>query len=182
MTARPLIPLLAIALVALGVAATTPQADDATYIGANKCRMCHMPYFKAWSATKHAHAMAALAGESDAQKAMAAALKVEILESADRTDACVTCHVTGFRLTGGYPQPDSLKNVALATVGCEACHGPGSKHVSAGADDRRKMINGHPTAETCKTCHTATTSPKFDFEKMKGLVHATVSAAETPSK
>src|SRR5215470_15408795 len=59
MTARPLIPLLAIALVALGVAATTPQADDATYIGANKCRMCHMPYFKAWSATKHAHAMAA---------------------------------------------------------------------------------------------------------------------------
>jgi hypothetical protein len=182
MTGRPLIPRLAIALAVLGLVAASGGADDATYIGANKCRMCHMPYFKAWSASKHAHAMGALAGESEAQKAMAAALNTEILGSADRTDACVTCHVTGFRQAGGYPQPDSLKNVALASVGCEACHGPGSRHVAAGMADRRKTIVGHPTAEACTSCHTGTTSPKFDFAAMKGMVHPVVSAAAATGK
>jgi hypothetical protein len=182
MTGRPLISTLALALVALGFAAASRGADEGAYIGANKCRMCHMPQYKAWSGTRHAHAMAALAGESEAQKAMAAALQIEILGSAKQTDACVACHVTGFRKPGGYPQPDEAKNAALAQVGCEACHGPGSRHAAAAADARKRTILGHPTAEVCNGCHTDAASPNFDFEALKSHVHPVVSAAEASGK
>ncbi len=45
---------------------------------------------------------------------------------------CGTCHTTGYRLTSYDPQnPKAAKaSFTEANVGCEACHGPGAKHVS----------------------------------------------------
>lgn len=181
MKGRQLIYAVAVTLVAMGFTAQARAADDAaTYVGANKCKMCHMKQHKAWAETKHAKALDALRGEPKAQEAMAVALKIDIKGGAIKTDACVTCHVTGFKKTGGFPAADSTKSAAVAAVGCEACHGAGSKHVAAAAADKKKMINGHPTAETCKGCHTDVTSPKFDFDAMKTKVHAV--AAAVPAK
>ena len=153
-------------------------AKGAEYVGINKCKMCHMKQFKAWGATPHANAWAGLKN-STPEKAteMATALKVEMKGSPATTDGCVSCHVTGFQLAGGYPQADSTKAASLVNVTCEGCHGPGSLHVAAAAADKKKFINRTVTANMCKQCHTATTSPKFDFaEFSKRGVHQVAAA------
>jgi hypothetical protein len=165
---------------AVGVAAQALAAvEGATYVGSTKCKMCHMKQHKAWSTTKHASALETLKdGDAKAIEAMATALKVDVKAGAAKTDDCVKCHVTGFKKETGYPQEDEAKSAALAGVTCEACHGPGSKHVAAAKADKKSMIVGHPTAETCEGCHTKVTSPKFNFDEMKGKVHAVAAAAE----
>ena len=151
----------------------TPVAG-ADYVGSAKCKMCHMPYFKAWQTTAHAHAFEGLEKAPDTTVAkMAAALKVEVAGKASASESCVGCHVTGYKLAGGYPAADSAKTVAVTSVTCESCHGPGAKHVAAAMADKKSMIYGHPTAKMCVQCHTPAMSPNFDFEayKKKG-VHA----------
>jgi len=95
----------------------------------------------------------------------------------------VTCHVTGYKQAGGYPAADSTKNASLAAVGCEACHGAGSKHMAVPMSDKegRKKATSTPTVETCKKCHTDAISPKFDFAVMSKKVHP-VAAAAAPAK
>jgi hypothetical protein len=142
---------------------TAAAARKASYVGDNRCRTCHIQQHKAWSETAHARSMATLAGGDSAKiAAMAAKLEIEVRGRADRTDGCVTCHVTGFRLPGGYPRADSARNAAVAAVGCESCHGPGSLHISAPVADKKRTID--PGGEAaCRQCHTAVLSPDFDF-------------------
>jgi mono/diheme cytochrome c family protein len=152
----------------------------ADYVGSKKCMMCHPKQSKAWTASKHAQALALLKTATAEQvAAMSKTTGVEVKGKASETDGCVTCHVTGFKLAGGYPAADSLKNVALSAVACEACHGPGSKHVAAPMADKKKMINGAVTANMCMQCHTSAISPKFNFEEMKKLVHPVPAAPKT---
>jgi ribosomal protein L40E len=149
------------------------------YIGANKCRMCHMKEYKAWAETKHAHALEGLkAATAEQIKKMDELLKADVKDHPETSDACVKCHVTGFG-AGGYPAADSVKTAALAFVGCEVCHGPGSKHMAVPMSDKegRKKAILHPTAETCSHCHTAEISPKFDFAEMSKKVHPIAAAA-----
>lgn len=156
---------------------TAPKgpAEGATYAGSNKCRMCHLKEYKAWQQTAHAHAMATLkSGDEKAIAAMATALKVELKGSAAEAPECVQCHVTGYQIAGGYPAADSSKTAAVTNVTCEACHGPGSKHIAASRDEKKNFINHDVTAVTCVQCHTSTTSPKFEAESadyMKRGVH-----------
>ena len=146
----------------------------AEYVGVNKCKMCHLKQYKAWQETKHASALVFLQ-KADAKAAadMAARLKVELKGPAAQNDACVTCHVTGFKLAGGYPAADSAKTAGVSNVTCESCHGPGSLHVAAAMADKKKLINKAVTANMCTQCHTAVMSPAFKFEeyKLRG-VHA----------
>jgi formate-dependent nitrite reductase cytochrome c552 subunit len=153
-------------------APATAAAKGPDYVGINKCKLCHIKEYKAWSTTKHAMALATLQ-KADAKTAadMAAKLKVEITGSPAATAACVHCHVTGFQMAGGYPAADSLKTAAVSNVTCEACHGPGGNHVKAPAAQKKTTIEVAPAESTCKGCHTPTMSPSFDFAKMKGLVH-----------
>ncbi len=147
-------------------------AQDPAYVGSSKCKMCHMPQFKAWAATKHASALVNLEKADPKVVAdMAAKLKVTIKGTAAKTDGCVGCHVTGYQLAGGYPAADAAKTTAVAGVTCEACHGPGGKHVAAAKADKKATIAATVGEGTCKGCHTATMSPSFDFAKLKGKVH-----------
>jgi hypothetical protein len=158
-------------------AASTVKAAE--YVGDAKCKMCHLPLHKAWAETPHAKSMAALV-KGDAKKSaeIAAALKVEIKGSPDKTDGCVSCHVTGFQLTGGHPQADAAKAATVASVGCESCHGPGSLHVSAPKAEKAKFI-AKATENMCKQCHTPAVSPDFAFaEYAKRGVHTVAAAAK----
>ncbi|HSD41648.1 MAG TPA: multiheme c-type cytochrome [Burkholderiales bacterium] len=51
---------------------------------------------------------------------------------------CATCHATGYRLLSYDPENPAAQKVAMSehNTGCEACHGPGAKHVQSarGAD------------------------------------------------
>jgi hypothetical protein len=173
------------------VAAEAPKGEGAKkaeakakveYVGAGKCKMCHSKQQKAWAETKHAKAFDALKATTPEQlKKMNELLKTAV-ESPATDSACVHCHVTGYGQPGGYPAADSAKSAAVAFVGCEACHGPGSPHMAVPMSDKeaRKKSVVAPTVETCQKCHTAEISPKFDFAEMSKKVHPV--AAATPAK
>ena len=131
-----------------------------SYVGAEKCKMCHKAQFTAWEQTPHAKAWAALKPEEQT--------KAE----------CTVCHMTG-KLEDG---------TAITGIACEACHGPGSDYKSPKIMSKTKFAADKaaalkdavaaglvmPTAETCVRCHKEEGNPNFkpfDFEKMKGLVH-----------
>jgi hypothetical protein len=153
-------------------------ATKTDYVGSAKCKMCHMKQHKAWGETAHAKAHSNLAAADDKVVAeWAAKLKIELTGSAVATEACVRCHVTGFQLGGGYPAADSLKTVAVSAVGCESCHGPGAKHVTAPAAQKKKYITKSITQKMCVQCHTPEINPEFDFAAMKKTGVHTVAAA-----
>jgi hypothetical protein len=54
-------------------------------------------------------------------------------------------------------------------------------HVAAKPEERKKLINGHPSEKLCVQCHNSITSPKFDFETFKKQGVHQVAAAE-PAK
>ncbi len=130
-----------------------------TYVGAEKCKMCHKDNYASWMETKHAKAFDALKPEEQ------------------KKPECVKCHMTGT----------TAENVALNGVQCEACHGAGSEYKKPTIMSKAKFADKAagmklameaglvmPTAEVCTKCHTKEGNPnfkEFDFEKMKGQVH-----------
>lgn len=162
-----------------GKAPAASTAKAAEYVGAGKCKMCHAKQHKAWLDTPHARAWAGLVNADPKKNSeMAAALKIEIHESAAKTDDCVRCHVTGFKLAGGFPQADTTKAAAVANVTCEACHGPGSLHVTAPMAEKKKTIAKAGEA-MCLQCHTPAITPNFTFaEFSKRGVHAVPAATK----
>jgi hypothetical protein len=117
--------------------------------------------------TKHAATLPLLAtADVKTTAAIATKLKIKLAGSPMETDACVTCHVTGFHQAGGYPQADSTKNAGVAHVGCESCHGPGSLHLTAAADQKKATIR-RGGADDCMTCHVPAMSPGFKYEEAK---------------
>nr|AOR51122.1 hypothetical protein [uncultured bacterium pAW1] len=165
--------MIAVALGALllGAFAMAQEKVTPTYVGADKCKMCHKDIYEAWSKTKHATAFSKLSAE-EAKKA-----------------ECTGCHVTGAMADG----------VMIENVTCEACHGAGSEYkkpaIKAAAKwkaDRPAQLALAkaaglivPTAENCVRCHKAEGNPNFkgfDFEKSKGLVHPVAAAAPADKK
>ncbi len=179
---------LAVVAVATFVACLSAYAADAPkpggdYLGAAKCKMCHMKQYKAWAETKHAHAFEALKTATPEQlKKMNDLLKLTVKTPASDS-SCVKCHVTGFGVKTGYPSADSTKNAILAAVSCEDCHGAGGNHMAVPMSDKanRAATMLKPTAETCAGCHTKAITPDFKFEEKSKLVHP-IAAAAAPAK
>lgn len=147
------------------VAKSTVRAE---YVGVNKCKTCHLKQYKAWQETAHAHAFEGLTNASaEAVAGMAKTLGVQVDGHPNKTEGCVTCHVTGMGLQGGYPAVDSVKTAGVTNVTCESCHGPGSLHIAAKADGRKGTIVKTVSAKMCTQCHTTATSPKFDYAAYK---------------
>jgi len=79
----------------------------------------------------------------------------------DWNTQCATCHTTGYRITAYDDKAKkTLKSeFAELNVGCEACHGPGAKHVSARKADKKKTIFNPANADVqaqsrvCGYCH-----------------------------
>jgi hypothetical protein len=117
---------------------------DQEYIGVKKCASCHFDQFLQWRGTKHAKAFEALPAQYQT--------------NAD----CLKCHTTGFGHPTGYK---TAADADFKGIGCEMCHGPGSKH----ADAAKPFANMKPTPEqekiardsiwkmlpqnVCVTCH-----------------------------
>ncbi len=127
-------------------AAAGPAAPASPYLGSATCRGCHGSEGADWAASAHATALDAL----EAKKSPA-------------DPACVRCHVTGHGTAGGFESRTATP--ALASVGCEACHGPGRTHV-----DRTHEPYGTVAVTVCTTCHDRANSPKFDVYSYMGRV------------
>ena len=121
---------LAVVMVAAAalVATVAVEAQDHTYVGADKCKMCHKVQYSSWLETTHATTL-------DRAKASA-----DPVYSAE----CLGCHATNT-------------DEALAGVQCEACHGPGSDYrkMSVMKDREASIANGLviPSQATCDSCH-----------------------------
>lgn len=78
-------------------------------------------------------------------------------EKQDWRKSCAFCHVTGFELS-------KLRWQELG-VGCEACHGPGSRHLDASRREIRrtivnpKLLTPDMAADICGQCHTRGRTP-----------------------
>jgi hypothetical protein len=164
--------------------ATLALAEDAkpaathAYVGSKACKTCHMgekngKIFETWLSSKHANAMSVL----DSAKG-------------ERADAkCLKCHTTGLGTETGYKAGGDADPAVLASVGCEACHGPGAdyKNMKTMKDKTAAVAAGlvMPTEETCKKCHNAEspTFKSFDFKAMYAKIeHHIPKAAPAPAE
>ncbi|HUT83739.1 MAG TPA: multiheme c-type cytochrome [Thermodesulfobacteriota bacterium] len=132
-------------------------AAEYKYVGAAKCKACHLAEFKACETTKHTKSMDSLK------------------ENEKKDPKCLVCHVTGYGKA-------AAEGSQLEGVQCEACHGPGSGYKSAtimnkvkwkaNADAQKKLAEDAgmittPSEEMCKTCHNknSPTFKGFDYAK-----------------
>jgi hypothetical protein len=113
------------------VPAPVPKGES-SYVGGAACAACHEEEDKFWRTTPHSSAYETLARDH----------KEFNLE-------CVGCHVTGYERPGG----STVTHVSrLKDVGCEVCHGPGSRHAAEPA--RRDLIARTPPRSLCASeCH-----------------------------
>jgi hypothetical protein len=128
----------------------TSSDKPATYIGWTQCTFCHSEVSKAWRNSRHAKAIESLRKS-----------KQESLPE------CVKCHVTGYEQDGGFL--DIELTPEMAGVQCEACHGPGSNHLTNVAEE--PLQSKVPGVEICRKCHTAKQDPGFFYKEKSARVH-----------
>jgi YVTN family beta-propeller protein len=160
-----------------------PQTDGArAYTGVQACAACHggpeMGYqYSRWRLSAHARAYAVLATPGAAEMAAAEGVKGDPQKAPD----CLRCHVTGQSDPPGaflgtfYPDEG---------VGCEACHGAGSRYVAEAImrDPRAAAQAGlEPVSrETCRPCHKGAHGRSFDYEAASEMIlHPSVIPAAT---
>ena len=166
-------------------------AQDFMYVGNSNCKMCHKKedkgaQFSKWEASSHAHSFETLKSEQASQILNNKGIDGNAWE----TPECLKCHTTGFEKNGyeikgedfWSPAADNKagKKAAkrmqgLQSVGCEACHGAGSKYKSKKTmlaiynDDIEGLTVGLKIVneETCKVCHneSSPTFKPFTFEE-----------------
>ncbi len=127
------------------------------YTGNDACSVCHQAQRDTWIFTRHASAFDTL-----------------VTHGADRKRECVSCHVVGFDLPGGFTLSDRPQQ--LEDVGCESCHGRGGPHLSPG------LVTNANYESVCLTCHNPTHSLGFKYEEFLRKVSHRSIAALTPSE
>ena len=176
---KSLVCLLTLALLVSFGYVSAVGAEEHSYTGSKKCKMCHMKEWKSWAETKMAQTFDVLKPGERAEAKQKAGLDPEKDYTTDET--CVACHVTGFGTPGGFV--DITSTPELAGVGCEVCHGPGgtytkSEYMSLKNKNYKKadvvavgMVDTVSESQ-CTVCHN-TDNPLvgddyvFDFEAKK---------------
>ncbi len=129
-------------------ASETPP--NATYVGSDTCKVCHLKDAKTWQAHKHSKTFQLLEGGEQ------------------KNPECLKCHTTGYGKPSGFVSMEQTPN--LANTGCEACHGPGSAHNEAaknapetGAWDKKisRVMPG-----SCVACHNPHVNEKERVAKL----------------
>jgi len=161
-------PFLIIFLLIIGTAIV---AQDFTYVGSGKCKMCHKSESKGkqypiWEQSKHAQSFSALTSEKAAQKAQAAGVS-----NPAESPKCLKCHA---------PLAEKAAELKEEGVTCEVCHGPGSAYrkLSIMKDRAKAVENGLKVYDSpgaikahCLQCHENAHNQPFDFstawEKIK---------------
>jgi len=119
------------------------SGNSKTYVGALVCKRCHLDSYRNWLKTKHKQAYMSL-----------------VKKRKQFEEDCIECHSAGFRKRGGFKRI-TKRALKFVNVQCEACHGPGSLHVSKGGDPA--FIVRNVPRLTCVRCHTAEQSPDFIY-------------------
>lgn len=179
---------IAVPILALSVAATQAQTlpegttPEHSYVGADKCIICHKSekkgnQAKQWKETRHAQAYATLG--TDAAKEVAEALG---LGNPQEEKTCLGCHVTGYFAP---PEFHGEKWRIDEGVSCESCHGAGGDYWKMKVMKVQKdSINAGmiiPNEETCLSCHNdkSPTFKEFNYEeRAAAIAHPRPAATE----
>lgn len=163
----------------LGLLLVLPMQATAQYVGAARCRACHLPLAKSWEQTKMAKAFELLKPgvAADVKRAH----KIDPAKDYTHDSACVGCHVTGYGKPGGFESIE--KTPGLVGVQCEMCHGAGGGYLKPNLMSiqnkeykRTDLLAAGltpPDEKVCRTCH----NPKspfykpFDYQSRKKEVH-----------
>jgi hypothetical protein len=153
--------------------ALAEEETQATFLGVEKCKMCHKTAAQGeqhpiWLKSQHAKAYETLAGEKAKEFA-----KARGIENPQTATECLKCHVTAHGVDAKLLGP---KYQITDGVGCESCHGAGgnySKSKTMKAVTKREVKPASvgltiPDEKTCVKCHNKE-SPSFtgfDFKKM----------------
>jgi hypothetical protein len=172
-----LVALVSAALVASAVRPRTAAPEEPSkpaYVGPDTCKRCHFKQWKSWKKTGMARSLEVLRPGKALEKKKASGLDASTDYGKD--PKCLRCHVTGHGAESGYR--DGVER--LGSVGCEACHGPGSLYVKVmEGNERFGRTEIHrlgatcpPTAAQCAGCHAreCPTMPAdyvFDFERAR---------------
>ncbi len=128
--------------------------DGLHYAGSESCNNCHQFAYVGWMDNAHADAFATLE---------------EIGSQYD--PECVVCHVVGMEYESGFIS--ERKTPLMKDVGCEVCHGPGSKH-NWDPNEFKTTITEPKTI--CIQCHTPDHSDDYaghEEEKLQIIDHWT---------
>ncbi len=122
---------------------------EARYVGSQACKECHEEQYASYlKNAKKAHSWKSVA-------VMAPKLTSEELKS------CYRCHTTGYGKPGGFVSPQQTPQ--QKNVGCEACHGPGSKHLeSQDPEDIKAKLE----IADCMGCHNQERVGAFRFRPL----------------
>lgn len=120
--------------------------SPASYVGAGACKKCHEREYRHWALTPHAAAYQTKAAQAAPE---------------DKKHR----FTTGFGSAGGYPAP------GRQGVQCEACHGPGERHIQEPDKKGQKYIvslggqcDSCVVEQICRNCHGPEDDPNFNFE------------------
>jgi len=126
--------------------AASAAAQGRTFIGADKCKMCHKVEHTSWAATKHAKALESLKPEEQKKK------------------ECIECHTTGAN--------NELPGVQCEA--CHGA-GSEYKTMSIMKDKPKAIAAGliEPTEKVCVRCHNkrSPTFKEFNWAEMSKKVH-----------
>lgn len=130
------------------------------FAGTEACAKCHPGAHRIWGESGHAHAFATLRNAG-----------------ADADPNCLPCHTVGFGTPAGYRR--EFAGSKLTNVGCESCHGPGSRHIEARTAGDAEAGRMRPLgAGDCQRCHHGEFSRPFDWNEFWPPVkHAREAAA-----
>lgn len=126
---------------ALVLLLAAPAAAQETYfVGAGRCRSCHTKAYDVWLTSGHARAGESLTGERSGEL------------------RCLFCHATDAQA--------NLATFRFRNVECEACHGPGARHISlalAESREKGKPVGGLEAVNEgrCRSCHSLLRSPNL---------------------
>jgi len=120
---------------------TAERKSTPAYVGSNACRACHTDTWFTWARSRHGLAYQRL--HTDWALALAH-LRPHFQDvTAPAIDGrCRQCHITG-ELAPPRVAAESWRQTE--GVGCEACHGPGSRHVA--------LEEPMPGGDDCASCH-----------------------------
>jgi hypothetical protein len=145
---------------------------DFTYVGADKCKMCHKSekvgqQFPLWESRKHSKSFVLLSSDKAKEVAGEAGVTGDPSECAD----CLKCHA---------PLHEKAPDIKAEGVTCEVCHGAGSdyKKMTVMKDHAESVKMGMTDYKSpddikklCLTCHENAHGKTFDFaaswEKVK---------------
>lgn len=154
--------------------AATGSAYGAEYVGAERCRGCHIKQYNSWKQTTMAKSFENLKPGVNADAKKKAGLDPQKDYTTDKN--CLKCHTTGYGKQGGFKSLAETPD--LINVQCEVCHGPGSdfRKIMQNREFKRTDAKAagltlpNENANNCMDCHGTDSpfnekvDPKYKFD------------------